>query len=155
MQRPFKRSYSWPVASPRSSCRTQTCSESLKDFKSEFKGAREGNAALKCTTRYAILCHLLRESRVTGLEVLLILTVGLQDEIGRMLQDGEMENEKKIVEELKELQVGPTAVRHGRPWAQAYPISVIFVGIGSKDFKFMRELPDALAFYFDQALFAK
>ena len=29
---------------------------------------------------------------------------------------------------------------------------MVFVGIGSKDFKFMRELPDALAMYFDKAL---
>ena len=53
------------------------------------KGAREGNAALECATRYALFCHLLSNSRFVQIEVLLILT------------DGEMENEKRIVEELK------------------------------------------------------
>lgn len=53
-----------------------------------------------------------------------------------ILTDGEMESEKKVVEELREL--------------QAYPISVLFIGIGSKDFRFMRELPDAMALWFEK-----
>ncbi|CAK9002105.1 unnamed protein product [Durusdinium trenchii] len=52
-----------------------------------------------------------------------------------ILTDGEMESEKQIVEELRNL--------------QAYPISVFFIGIGSKDFSFLRELPNALSLNFD------
>ncbi|CAE7398396.1 CPNE1, partial [Symbiodinium sp. CCMP2456] len=54
-----------------------------------------------------------------------------------VLTDGDIVNEKRIVQELKKM--------------QEYPISVFFIGIGtSKDFDFWRELPNATALDFDR-----
>lgn len=54
-----------------------------------------------------------------------------------VLTDGDIVNEKRVVQELKKM--------------QEYPISVFFIGIGtSKSFDFWRELPNATALDFDR-----